>query len=452
MKSLRSRLILLLCLGLGLVWALAAWWGHMAARHEVDELFDAQLAQAAQALISTAQHEMHERVEHGDEPGRGILLPVFHEYEQKIVFQIWGKNQKLLLHSSGAPDAMMGAGKEGYAVVAMSGENWRVLTRYEHHAGFMVQVAEPLGKREWLARHIALKMLWPMLLVAPVLMLLIWWFVGRGLQPLRDISREVGSRAANRLDALKMDDVPAEVAPLALALNDLFAQLTHAFESERRFTADAAHELRTPLAALKVQAQVALRAGDDAERQDALEKVLLGVDRATHLITQLLTLARVDPESASATHQPFSLLDIAAKTIEELRPMAQARQIALHLQGEDVHILGDAGQVAVLLRNLLDNALRYTPQGGSVEMAIHAGDGVMLEVADSGPGIPQEQRERVLERFYRIPGNTQPGSGLGLSIVRRIAELHGAQLELGTSTSGGLRVRVKFPHDDTHHS
>lgn len=446
MKSLRARLILLLCLGLGLVWALAAWWGHLAARHEVDELFDAQLAQAAQALISTAQHEIHERDEHGDEEGRDISLPTFHEYEQRILFQIWDKNGKLLLRSSGAPSSMMGASRKGYAIVSMQGENWRVLTRYEHHAGFMVQVAEPLGMREWLARHIALKMLWPMLLVAPVFMLLIWWFVGRGLQPLRDISREVESRAANRLDAIKMDDVPDEVAPLAVALNALFAKLTQAFESERRFTADAAHELRTPLAALKVQAQVALRATDDNERKDALDKVLQGVDRATRLITQLLTLARVDPDSVAATHQPFSLFDLASACIEELRPMAQARQIALDLQGHAANVRGDAGQIAVLLRNLVDNALRYTPKGGSVEVAIRSGDGVTLEVADSGSGIPQEQRERVLERFYRIPGNMEPGSGLGLSIVKRIAEIHGAKIALDSSVSGGLLVRVKFPH------
>ncbi len=449
MKSLRTRLILLLCLGLGLLWALAAWWGHLAARHEVDELFDAQLAQAAQALISTAQHEFHERDEHGDEEGRDISLPTFHEYEQRILFQIWSRNGKLLLRSSGAPGAMMGTSKEGYAVASMLGEDWRVLTRHDHHAEFMVQVAEPLGKREWLARHIALKMLWPMLLVAPVLMLLIWWFVGRGLQPLRDISREVGVRAANRLDALKMDDVPDEVAPLAVALNTLFAKLTQAFESERRFTADAAHELRTPLSALKVQAQVALRATDDNDRKDALEKVLQGVDRATHLVTQLLTLARVDPESAAATHQRLSLRELSSRTVEDLRPMAQARQIALHLQGDDPPVRGDPGQIAVLLRNLLDNAIRYTPQGGWVEVVIRAGEGVTLEVADSGSGIPQEQRERVLERFYRIPGNTEPGSGLGLSIVKRIAEIHGATISLDSSTSGGLLVRVKFPHDYT---
>ncbi len=452
MKSLRLRLIVLLLLGLGAVWAVAAWQGHREARHEVDELLDAQLAQSAQAVLEITRHEIHERLEHGDDESEISGLPALHQYEQKLAFQLWSRDGKLLQRSPDAPRDMMGAPAPGYRTINLQGQSWRVLTRLDKRGEYLVQVAEPLAKREWLARHIAMNILAPTLLAMPVLALLIWWFVGAGLRPLRDIGRQVQSRAANRLDALEMRDVPDEVAPLALALNDLFARLQYAFDSERRFTADAAHELRTPLAALKVQAQVAMRAGDDAERRAALEKVLQGVDRATHLIAQLLTLARVDPEGAASRHELLALHKLAATVLEELRPLAQSRQIRLSLQGVDADVDGDAGQLAVLLRNLVDNALRYTPEGGTVQVAIGDADGVVLEVADSGPGIPPEQRGRVLERFYRAPGNMQPGSGLGLSIVNRIAQLHGAALDLDSSASGGLLVRVKFSHGKARYS
>lgn len=443
MKLLRLRLILLLTIGLGGAWAVAAWLGHMEARHEVDELFDAQLAQSAQAVLKTSSHEIHERLEHGDDESGSGEWPTTHQYEQKLVFQLWSVDGKLLQRSPGAPATKMTTLVPGYQTVTLDKQRWRVLTRLDRHGQFVVQVAEPYSKREWLARHIAMKILLPMLIALPVLALLIWWFVTTGLRPLRAISHEVQSRAANRLDLLEMQNVPDEVAPLVQALNGLFARLQHAFDSERRFTADAAHELRTPLAALKVQAQVAMRAMDDETRQNALEKVQQGVDRATHLTAQLLTLARVDPENAASQQHRLSLYTLAATLVEEFRLQAEASNIRLQLEGTDMEISGDADQLTVLLRNLLDNALRYTPQGGEVRVSVHER---MLEVADTGPGIPPEQRERVLERFYRIPGNTQPGSGLGLSIVNRIAQLHGASVQLETSASGGLRVRVKFPH------
>ena len=441
MKSLRLRLVLFLLLGLGAVWGVSLWVGHQEARHEVDELFDAQLAQSAQAILESSRHTIHERHEHGDDE---TDMPVLHQYEQKLIFQVWSIDGKLLQRSSGAPDRMLGKLSSGYQTVVGEKVSWRVLTRFDKHGEYLVQVAEPLATRELLARHISLKILLPTLLVLPLMVLLIWWFVGKGLRPLRDISQQVKSRAANRLDALKINEVPDEVTPLAKALNDLFARLQSAFESERRFTTDAAHELRTPLAGLKIQAQVAIRAVDDEERKAALEKVLQGVDRATHLIAQLLTLARVDPESAASQHVKLSLHQLAASVVEECRSFAQSRGINVFLADSDAEIRGDADQLAVLMRNLLDNALRYTPANGKVEIAIRDDDA--LEIADSGPGIAPEERVRVLERFYRVQGNEQPGSGLGLSIVKRIAQLHGATLALESSASSGLLVRVKFPH------
>ncbi|MCE9633682.1 MAG: sensor histidine kinase N-terminal domain-containing protein, partial [Methylophilales bacterium] len=288
MKSLRLRLVLSLLLGLGAVWGVSAWVGHKEARNEVDELFDAQLAQSAQAILESSRHTIHERREDGDDEPGSMDTPGLHQYEQKLIFQVWSADGTLLQRSPDAPEKMIGKPSPGYQTVVGEQVSWRVLTRLDQHGEYMVQVAEPLAKRELLARHIAFKILLPTLLVLPLLALLIWWFVGAGLRPLRDISQQVQARAVNRLDALKINEVPDEVAPLAQALNELFGRLQSAFESERRFTADAAHELRTPLAGLKIQAQVAMRAVDEEERKAALEKVLQGVDRATHLIAQLL--------------------------------------------------------------------------------------------------------------------------------------------------------------------
>jgi two-component system sensor histidine kinase QseC len=444
MNSLRLRLILLLSVGLGIAWLVAAWFTHIESREEIDHLFDAQLAQSAQVLLGTTRHDLHERLEHGEDE-----VTVSHEYEQKLAFQIWDE-ANLLVRSANAPATALSADKEGFSETTLSGQTWRVFTRWDNRHEFMIQVAEPLAGRGRLARHITFKMLLPTFSALPVLALLIWFGVGAGLKPLQQLRKEVKQRRASRLEPVAMEGVPEEVTPLVKALNDLFARLESAFEGERRFTADAAHELRTPLAALKIQAQVALRSTDTAERQIALENVLRGVDRATRLVEQLLALARVDPEIAAAGYQPVDLCCLAATVMRDLEPLAHAKQIVLSLEQSAANILckvlGDDAQLNLLLRNLLDNAIRYTPKGGCVSVSIRNLAGVTLEVRDTGPGIPEAEREQVLQRFYRISGTGQDGSGLGLSIVRRIAELHGARLVLSDSETGsGLLASVIWP-------
>lgn len=284
-------------------------------------------------------------------------------------------------------------------------------------------------------------------MVFPMLALLIWFGIGAGLRPLLQLKQEVKQRTANQLVPLATADVPEEVLPLVTALNDLFTRLEDAFESERRFTADAAHELRTPLAALKIQAQVAMRSSDIAERNTALENVLRGVDRATRLVQQLLTLARVDPETAVASFSQVNLQALTASVMADLEPLAHAKQIEMLLEeGLAAYVFGDDAQLSLLLRNLLDNAIRYTPAGGLVSVRVTDLNGVHLEVRDTGPGIPEAEREQVLQRFYRIAGSGEEGSGLGLSIVRRIADLHGARMELSNNAAGeGLLVQVIWP-------
>jgi two-component system sensor histidine kinase QseC len=441
MNSLRLRLLILLFVGLGVAWLVAAWFTHAESRKEIDRLFDAQLAQSAQVLLGTTRHELHERMESGDDE-----IPNSHEYEQKLAFQIWD-NSDLLLRSSTAPANVMASNKEGYSDTMINSEPWRVITRWDVRHEFMIQVAEPMAARESLARHITLKLLIPSFIALPTIALLIWFGVGAGLKPLQQLSREVKQRTANRLEPVAMDGVPEEVAPLTQALNDLFSRLQQAFEGERRFTADAAHELRTPLAALRIQAQVALRSTDDSERHVALQNVLRGVDRSSRLVEQLLTLARVDPETIAINFKKVDLYVLALAAIADLAPLANVKQIKLTLEeGMSLSVLGDDNLLRLLLRNLLDNAIRYTPVGGRVTVTLHNIEGGAIDVKDSGSGIPSTEREKVLERFYRITGNGEEGSGLGLSIVRRISELHGTRLELKDNEECmGLLVRVTWP-------
>lgn len=441
MNSLRLRLVFWLSLSLGAAWLVAAWFTHIESQEEINQLFDAQLAQSAQVLLGTVPHQLHEQVEHGDDE-----VSASHEYEQKLAFQIWS-GRELLLRSAIAPIKAMASDKEGYSETTINGEALRVLTRWDANHDFMIQVAEPLAKRESLARHITLKMLIPTFIALPVFALLIWLGIGAGLRPLKHLKQEVKQRTPNQLVPLAMQDVPEEVVPLVGALNDLFARLEAAFESERRFTADAAHELRTPLAALKIQAQVAMRSSDIAERNTALENVLRGVERATRLVQQLLTLARVDPETAMASFKQVNLRGLAASVMADLEHLAHVKQIEMLLEeGQAPYVLGDDSQLNLLLRNLLDNAIRYTPTGGLVTVSVSDINGVHLKVGDTGPGIPETEREQVLQRFYRISGSGEEGSGLGLSIVRRIADLHGARLELSNNEKGGgLLVQVIWP-------
>ena len=442
MNSLRLRLILFLTIILGVAWLVAAWFTHIESREEIDRLFDAQLAQSAQVLLGTTRHELHERIERGDDE-----VSASHEYEQKLAFQIWDE-KNLLLRSSTAPVVAMSQASEGYSESLINGEQWRVLTRWDARHEFMIQVAEPLAGRESLAHHITLKMLLPTFIALPVLLILIWFGVGAGLRPLQLLKREIKQRTANHLEPVAMAGVPEEVMPLVKALNDLFARLEEAFEGERRFTADAAHELRTPLAALRIQAQVAMRSTELEVRHAALENVLRGVDRATRIVEQLLTLARVDPESTVAGYKQVDLASLVAPVMRDLAPQAHAKQIEISLEESNVcKVLGDEVQLSLLLRNLLDNAIRYTPVGGRVTVSALNLDGIRLEVRDTGPGIPAAEREQVLQRFYRITGSGEEGSGLGLSIVSRIAELHGASLELKDNEAGqGLLVRVIWPN------
>ncbi|MFO7592886.1 MAG: ATP-binding protein [Pseudomonadota bacterium] len=452
--SLRRRLLVLLISITAGIWAVTAVTGYQDSRHEVRELFDAQMAQTARTLLSVAGHELIELSggeldnTHIHFTGETRFTAGGHEYEYKLAYQLWQQPQNtLLLRSFNAPERPLGEKLNGYSIREINGERWRVFSLLDEDSGFQVQVGEAMAIREELSSAVAMRIGLSLIIALPLLTLLISLGVTRTLSPLRRLAEAIIQRDPDNLDKVDEKSIPEEVIPLVKALNRLFERLACAFENERRFTADAAHELRTPLAALKVQAQVARRSRDDHERNQALDSVLKGVDRASALVEQLLTLARIDPENHHAPVEMVDLERIAANIIADDAGQARQKRINVALNScSNPKTTGMREGIEVLLRNLLDNAIRYTPEGGQVSVSIERSEGrcLILRIGDSGPGVPKEEREKIFERFYRLAGQDTPGSGLGLSIVKRIAELNHAELSLGDSPLGGLEVSIRF--------
>ncbi|MEZ5614185.1 MAG: ATP-binding protein [Rhodocyclaceae bacterium] len=438
--SLRRRLLVLLLGTVLAAWLATALFTYFDARHEIGEMLDTHLAQSAGLIAAQLEHEI--------EDDREEAVPRQYKYERKIAFQVWDRKGRLLLRSASAPESRLQSRPEGYGDAVIDGKRWRIFSRWDERRHYLVQVGERYEFREELAQSVAGHLLHPLYFALPALALLIWLAVGAGLAPLAGVAREVARRAPDNLAPLDAGRSPREVLPLVGALNALFARLKDSLEQERRFTADAAHELRTPLAAVKTQAQVALGARDEAERGRALENVVAGADRAARLTEQLLVLARLDPQTALAPGQRVDLQALAEQGVAETASAAAAKSVELGLAaGAAAPVPGDAVLLAVLLRNLLDNAVRYTPPGGEAEVSVQSvPDAVLLTVTDNGPGIPPDERASAFERFRRVLGSGEEGSGLGLSIVRRIADLHRAAVSLETGPGGrGLKVEVRFP-------
>lgn len=452
--SIRRRLLLTLLSITVTVWSVTILSSYYDTRHEIGELFDAQLAQAARTLLSVAGHELEElegstlEQAHVHFHSPTPLQTESHAYEHKLAYQLWKQPENvLLLRSFNAPEGPLNLHRVGYSTREIGDEQWRVFSLLDEVSGFQIQVGQALAIRDELTDHIARRIGGPAIIALPLLALLIFIGIGRSLRPLQRLTEALAHRAPNNLEAIDLNNVPDEIHPLITALNRLLERLGHAFENDRRFTADAAHELRTPLAAMKTQAQVALRSKDPVARESAIGKMLEGVDRATRLVEQLLTLARVDPETGLAKSGQVDLQRLAEGAIADHEPQARAKGITLQLHAATAHtVAGHRESLCILLRNLLDNAIRYTPEGGDVQIRLDKkAERISLCVADSGPGIPAKDRERIFGRFIRLAGQETNGSGLGLSIVQRIAELHQAQIRLDESALGGLEVCVRFP-------
>lgn len=436
--SLRRRLLGLLLGGVAVAWLFTMIFSFIDAHHEVDELFDAQLAQAAQTLLALASHDEGEFIED--------LGDAAHKYQRRLRFQIWQADGRLLMRSNNAPKIALTAA-DGFSESHHDGEHWRYFSQWNESRSLQVQVAENHHIRDDLIGHIAWRLLFPALFGLPLIGFWVWLATRHGLASLDGIAQQIARRAPQQLQPLNPASAPEEIRTMLEALNGLFQRVDSALEAERRFTADAAHELRTPLAALQVQLQVALRARDDDERNRSLEQLQSGLSRASHLVDQMLQLARLDPESALPDPQAVNLAQLAEAVCADLGTQILAKNIDFELNAdENCIVLGQAEWLRVLLRNLVDNAVSYTPALGQVRVSITGdNESAVIEICDSGPGIPIGEREAVLRRFYRLNQDEQPGSGLGLAIVARIAELHGARLVLAeASPAPGLSVKISW--------
>lgn len=368
----------------------------------------------------------------------------------KYEFQIWDSQGRLLLRSAGAPAQYLAIKGLGLSDIYVNGQPWRVMSTHDAKQGITYIVAEHYTSRNHFAHLIMRDDIYIMLLTYPLSGILIWIIIGSGLSSIGRVTNEVARRAADHLDPVDLESVPMEIKPLVDELNKLFLRLKQAFEREQRFSADAAHELRTPLAALRTQAQVALKTLDNQERQQELKNVIAGVDRCTHVIQQLLTLCRMSPESATLENQvKVDTQKIAAEVIAQLAPLAVAKKIEIELITNDKPciIKGNATGIHALFRNLVDNAIRYTPIGGFIKVLVfNEKSHILIRVVDNGPGIPADLRARVFERFFRVLGTNAQGSGLGLAIVQQIVKLHHGTVVLRAPETGqGLEVEVIFP-------
>ena len=368
----------------------------------------------------------------------------------KFNFQVWTNGGKLLLHSSTAPKLPLFAEVDGFSDKILANQKWRVFTSYNEKAGIRTVLAERYDTRNELGHRIAQDDLYIMLLTFPLSGLLIWIIIGRGLDSLDRVAQEVANRAPTHLSPVDLQEVPEEIKPVIDELNKLFYRLQEGFEREKRFAADAAHELRTPLAALKAQAQVALNTSNIDEKNVALQKLIASVNRSTHIVQQLLIMSKLVPEASKINDiDEVNLIKNTREVLAMLAPSAVEKQIELEFE-HDENLPGIAGNptaISILIRNLVDNAIRYCSTEGKVLVHVYQKDNeLILQVRDNGPGIPEELQARVFERFFRVLGNKSPGSGLGLAIVKQICDLHGGRVELASPEEGtGLIVRVFLP-------
>jgi signal transduction histidine kinase len=448
-RSLQSLLIALAVAVTLLAWTTGAAVVWMVAEQHTQELHDQQLRHMAHLLLGLSGHEIDEmgpdtpmaaRIANGQADARETLGDDYR-------YQLWTTSGRLLLTNFGmpSPSAMAPLGSTGYTWLHMDGGRWRVYASIDVDASKVMQVAEREERRDWVANSfhgtwaawVALSM---GLVIWPTVML-----VRRLLRPLRDIASQLSQRSPSRLESVQVPDAPTELAPILRAINGLFARMAEALQRERNFTALAAHELRTPLAALRLQAQVADSTTDSEVRSRNLRDLVHSADRCAHLQEQLLTLARLDTAQSGDMSESIDLTEVIMEATAEIAVSARRKHVRISTHGDGSAIRGHAFGVRTLVRNLVSNAVRHAHEGGRVEIGIEGrSTTATLRIDDSGPGIPPELRERAFERFERLNSTANDGVGLGLSIVRAVADSHAAEITLGESNLGGLSVLVAF--------
>ena len=433
--SIRRRLLAYLSGGLLALWLATALASAAVALHEINEIADSQMSQLARSLMQVPQAAAGSTAD---------LPPAGGAESSNNGFAIWDKHGTLLLADRyGREIPFQTASGFHNNRAAWQGSAWRYLYLHDEHSGRTVAVSQRLKERLSTLTNALWVQLALTFLSLPLLLWLIARGIRRGLTPLDLLAGELAARNAQSLQPVS-EQVPAETLPLVQSLNALLARVAESLAREQRFTADAAHELRSPLAALKVQAEVLAMSSDEAEQQHHLGNIHESIDRANRLTEQLLTLARLDPMQALPDAQPIDWQRTAHQTLQSVNLQAREKRVQLKLEcacgfGQVFPPLGNEVLLQLMLRNLLDNAIRYSPPNSHVTLTLAANG---LSVCDEGPGIAAEHLPRIRERFYRLPGQSQQGSGLGLSIVERIADLHGLRLDLVNADERGLCVHM----------
>lgn len=508
--SLRHLLLVALLSATMLIWGITAFFSYKVTRDEVADLFDAELAQSAKVLLTFVESLLRQgplpeywQRDQGGELGytyplgskyerklafqlwseeSGLLLHpekkpefsvddfsetnkddqlwrVFDEflqantlpqkYERKIAFQLWSKNKGLLLRSDSAPKFPFSSALRGFSKATVDNDLWHVYSISNTAGDYVIHVAQKEEIRTELSDEISEQLVTQFLVGLPILGVFIWIIVGHSLRPVNRLEKSISKREASYLKPLKIAKLPNEIVPVVKEINNLFAQLEEAFEHERRFTADASHELRTPLAGLLTQVQVALRTDEDGVRRQALKRIEQAVNRMTYMVQQLLTFSRIESGAEYLVKESMTLSHEIVLVIADIEPEARKKRIQMEFIEENAPpIIANAQLINILIRNIIDNAIKYTPANGVIMIYLSGKEKqVELCVEDSGPGIAPEQYAKSLERFHRCieTANTVQGTGLGFSIVQRIAASHGAKISLGVSQFGGLKVTVQFP-------
>lgn len=456
MQTIRVRLLVIILSVIALAWVALIPLTQSQTREQIDALMDQRAEFMADTLIVILEGEVQEGGTSGLAPqNAGVQGPVHHyESEPPFPFQLWIEGE-LRAHTISMPDFEAPTIESpAWQEHVVDRVEWRVHTRHKvidsSGRGGPVNSWAVVGIRKddlnTLAESLVWRASWPLFVSLPLLAITVFFGIGVGLRPLRDLAKQVSLRTPRQLKPVGVEHIPGEVTPLVDALNHLFEEVQRTITNEKRFTADAAHELRTPLSALSAQAHVALRAEDDISRQKALRQIISSVERLTHLVSQLLTLARLDPE-IEVVNEQVNIERITTEVMADVGAEAIAKNLDFgFLQGAPVNVRGDATLLAIMIRNLLDNAIKYTPPNGQVSVSItNHGYRSELEIADTGPGIPPEKRSQVFQRFFRLATADGYGIGLGLSIVNRVATLHGATIEFRDRDGPGVIAVVSFP-------
>lgn len=447
MNSMRTRLLLVLLLTTGAVWVSAATWIYFGTRAQVEQVLDARLREAARMVSSMVTDERVQLASAADAVlSHDFVSPQGESYERHLSCQIWSMSGSLVSRSESAPDKRLADAGEGFSVAELDGQTWRVFTVDNKDRGVQVMVGDNMQMRDALVNDVMLGTLLPMTLFLPLGALLIWFSVRRGLAPLDAMAQSLGSRHESDLYPVELDRMPSELHPVLRAINGLFSRVAAARDREKSFTAFAAHELKTPLAGLKTQAQIALMSQDEDTRSRALRQIAGSVDRSARMVRQLLDLAAAD-SGTSEDAEPAAMGRVVDDAVAATSALATQKGSRIEVTGSMTGTVRcEQALATTALRNLLENALMHCPPGAEVRLSVSPmNDSVRISVSDNGQGMAEAEIASSTERFFRGQARSAPGAGLGLAIVDAVSKRAGGSLHIANAPEGGLIVTLTLP-------